>query len=265
MKTWLFALLESTIALIGLVAYFWADNVLLATSAAVVAASLAVAKPLFSANKERKLEAYRDRQYEKSLESVDEHLNELLNDTIDPPLPHRATIVAVIQHCFPREASLLIEQYDRTVQAISDGSSEAETLAAQYAEQVSPWSVGAYLQGLAALAIGTVVDAHMHFSAATEEQANWLAPWLGWATAAYRQGLYNEIREKHPHMCGVELLPYDAGDEHSFLQLSEDEREELTNLFQQAATSLGNFYAIAEYCRSKEQIAVSQAEMKKVA
>jgi hypothetical protein len=265
MKTWLFALLESAIALIGLVAYFWADNIILATSAAMVAASLAVAKPLLSANKERKLEAYRDRQYEKSLETVDEQLNDLLKETIDPAVPHRATVVAVIHRRFPVEAALLIDQYDRTVHAISAGSAESETLAAQFADKVAPWSAGTYLQGLAALATGEVVDAHAHFLAATREQANWISPWLGWATAAYRQGLWNEIRENHPHLCGVELLPYGAGDENSFLKLTEAEREQLTSQFQQAATSLGNYYAIAEYCRSKEQIAVSQAEIKQVA
>ena len=63
----------------------------------------------------------------------------------------------------------------------------------------------------------------------------------------------------------MELLPYDAGDEGSFLKLSEDERNALADRFQRAAASLGNYIAIAEYCRSKEQIAASRDELKKVA
>lgn len=50
----------------------------------------------------------------------------------------------------------------------------------------------------------------------------------------------------------MELLPYGAGDETTFLELSEEEHEELIDQFQLAASSFGNYYAIAEYCNSKQ-------------
>lgn len=265
MKTWVFALLESIIATFGLAAFFWADNLILATAAAVLAAALAIGKPLLSARKQRQLEAYRDRQYEESLESVDGQLKELLDEVIDPPLPHRATIVVLLEHRFAEQADMLVDQYDCIVQAISEGNPESERLAATFTSKTAQWSVGMYLQGLAALAAGKTEDAYAHFSAATQEQATWVAPWLGWATAAYRRGLWNEICEHHPHRCGVELLPYGAGDENSFLELSEGERQQLAQQFQQTASSLGQYYTIAEFCRSKERIAASRAELKKVA
>ena len=61
MKIWLFALSQSVIALLGLAAFFLADNVLLATLAAVMAALLGISQPFIAAHKSLKLEIYQQR------------------------------------------------------------------------------------------------------------------------------------------------------------------------------------------------------------
>ncbi len=265
MKIWLFALLQSIIAGLGLAAFFLADNVMLATAAAVMAAILGIAQPIMSAHKERKMKQYQDKQWDRSVQAVDEQLQDLLKDVIEPPLPHRATVLAALKNYFGNQSIELIAEYDQAITAIEEENPDAAPLAAQFSDAVDPWSVGPYLQGLAALQSDNLEDAHQYFCAARESQSAWILPWLGWATVAYHQGNWDEIRQKHPHINGVELLPYDAGDEASFLELSEQEREELSSSFQQAATSLGNYYAIAEYCHSKVQMAASREEYNKVA
>ena len=122
-----------------------------------------------------------------------------------------------------------------------------------------------YLRGLACLKNDEVDPAREHFVSAQEARTGWIAPWLGWATAAARQGRWDEIRENHPHLNAVELLPYDAGDEQSFIELDEQEREAVGDGFQLAARSLGNYYTIAELSRSKVQMLDSRAEFKKAA
>ena len=265
MKTWLFALLQSIIASLGLAAYFLADNLILVTLAVLLAGVLGITQPIVAAHQSRRREAYQELQYQNSVQEVDGHLQELLNALIDPPLPHRATVAVGLRARFGEDAPSLLNEYDKVANALAVGDAQLESLVTAFADRVSPWSVGSYLQGLAALAQGQRKLAHQRFVATTENQPSWISPWLGWATAAYQQGSWEEIRQNHPHLGGVELLPYDAGDESTFLELSEDERSALTAQFQQAATSLGNYYAIAEYCRSKDQLAASRDELKKVA
>ncbi len=172
MKIWLFALMQSMIALMGLTAYFLADDLVLATTAAILAAVLGISHPLIAAHKGRKLEIYRDQQYQNSLDSVDEQLQELLDKSIDPPLPHRATIAVALRNRFGEQATELLDQYDRVVQAVAAGSPESESLATHLADKVAPWSVGAYLQGIAALATGNVDQAHAKFSDAKQQQSS---------------------------------------------------------------------------------------------
>ena len=74
--------------------------------------------------------------------------------------------------------------FDAAVQAISTGDAEAASLAHQFADAVDPWSVGPYLQGLAAMAGKNVETAHEYFSTAKDAQSNWVSPWLGWAWSA---------------------------------------------------------------------------------
>lgn len=265
MKTWMFALLESIIAALALAAYFLAESVPLATVAAVLAAGLGVAQPLIAARKAAKLRSYTDQQYGKSLSAVDEQVRSLIDEIVEPPLPHHATVSAMLRRQYGDHARELLSNYDRLVQAVTSNASDAEALADEFARQVSNYALASYMQGLAALVAENVEQAHRHFSAATDQQPSWIAPWLGWATTAHQQSLWEEIREKHPHLHGVEIMPYDVGDEHTFIALAEDQREHLSQEFQRAATSLGNCYTIAELCRSKQQIAASRNEYKKVA
>lgn len=265
MKIWLFALLQSAIAALGLAAYFLADNIVIATAAAVMAAAVAIAQPLISARKQQKIGAYHDRQFAKSLRGVSKQVKSLLNDCIEPPLPHRESVAIGLRSAFQQDANKLLAQYDAAVEAISSGDADAADLATEFADAVDPWSVGPYLQGLAQLNAGDSEAAYDYFSAAKEAQSSWVAPWLGWATTAFRLGRVAEISEQHPHMNGVNLLPYDAGDERTFLKLSEEVREGLGEQFQQAATALGNYYAIAELSKSKDQITDSHEEFKRVA
>ncbi len=265
MKIWLFALLQSLIATLGLAAFFLADNVLLASSAAVMAALLGIAQPLIAAYKNRRLQEYQDVQWNQSFDATDEQINALLQDCVDPPLPHRATIVLELQRRFGDRATGLIDAYDGTVKSIDENDRTSPALVARFADETSPWSLGPYLQGLAAVSVGDLDDAHQFFCAAKSKQQSWILPWLGWASTAYRLDRWDEIRNEHPHINGVQLLPYGAGNEETFLKLSESQRDELTSSFQQAATSLGNYYTIAEFCNSKVQMTASYEAYKKVA
>ncbi len=265
MKTWLFAVLESVIALLGLAAYLFADNVVLTASAVAAAACLGVFQSLSSARQKTRLDAFQEQQFQKSVGAVDEQLQTLQEELIPPPWPHHPTVSAVLRSRFGEQACSLLEEYDRLVEAVAVGRTKAETLTNEFADKVADWSVGPYLQGLVCLMNEKVGPAREHFLAAQEAQSTWIAPWLGWATAAARQGRWDEIREQHPHLNGVEMLPYDAGDEQSFIALDEQERETVTDSFQQAARSLGNYYTIAELSRSKGQMFDSRAEFKKAA
>ena len=213
MKIWIFAALESTMAILRFAAFFWGNPVVLASLAAIVVAALGVTQPLISAHKGRKMDVYRDQQYQKSLDGLDEHIEKLLAESIDPPFPHRATVVAVLKRQFGEESAELLSQFDEIVESISTGKANSEALAAAFAQQVQPWAAGAYLQGLAALSVESGETAFGHFSKAKQQQSDWHAAWLGWAVAAFRLREWDEIREYHPNACGVELLPYDVGDE----------------------------------------------------
>ena len=265
MKTWLFALLQSVIACLGLAAYFYADSIYLAGTAAVLAAALGIAQPLITAHKSRKLEAYRDKQWASSIDTVDEQLASLLEDVIEPPVPHRATVTAALRNRFGDRTAELAGALDELVDELQNDSGSPGPLASSLATELGDWALGPYMLGLAALRCDDVEAAHEHFRAARDLQSTWILPWVGWATTAFRRELWNELRDEHPHICGVELLPYGSGNEETFLELGEADREELTRSFQQAATCLGNYYAIAEMNRSRQQIADSHEEYKKVA
>lgn len=265
MKTWLFAVLESVIALLGMASYFYADNVWLTASAVVMAAGLGVFQSLQSAHQKMRLEAYQQQQFQKSVDAVDEQLQALHDELSDPPLPHRAIVSAVLRNRFSERADVLLTEYDRIVEVITAGGSEAASLAAEFADRLPDSSIGRYLQGLACLKSTDVEAARRHFLTAQQLHPSWIAPWLGWATAAARMQRWDELRENHPHVNGVELLPYDAGDEQTFIELDDAQRGALTEGFQRAASSLGNYYTIAELNRSRTQVLDSQAEYRKAA
>lgn len=265
MKLWLFALLQSIIAALGLAAFFWADNVVLASGAAIMAALLGIAQPLIAACKGRRLEDYQDRQFLNSMDAVDRQIADLLQDAIAPPVPHRASLVLAAQERFGERCVEVVQLYDQTCEAIAAGTTEAAELARRFEHQVTPWSAGHYLKGLEALQRADPGAALRHFCDAKDEQPSWILPWLGWAMAAYRLADWERLRTEHPHICGVELMPYGVGNESTFVTLTEEERAALTDQFQDVARSLGNYYTVAELSAAKQRSTVSREEYKRVA
>ena len=265
MKIWLFAAFESIIAALGLAAFFWAESIPLTAAAVVGAAALGIAQPLLAARQSRRMQRYQEGVFAKSQAAVDEQVDQLLTDIIDPPLPHRPTVVAFLERYAGIDIDALLAQYDRLVKAIASKSFAAEELAAAFTDKTSGSSLGIYLCGLAALSQKHLHDAHHHFSVVTGRQPTWIAPWLGWAAAAYELNQFEEIAKRHPHVNGANLTPYDVGDEATFIGLDETVRDDLVEQFQTAARALGNYYTLAEMQLSKQRIEESQAELRKVA
>lgn len=265
MKTWLFAILESTIAIGGLAAWLWADNVLLAGAAAMTAAALGVAQPIMAARQAGRIARYQDEMFDASVESVDQEIAKLLDEVTFVPLPHRPTVAAVLHKAFPEEAESLIKQYDRLVKAAIDESFAAEELAAAFADKIDDHPLALHMCGLAAMSQENLEEAHEYFLTVTERRPEWISPWLGWAATAWRLEQVEEISARHPHVNGVNLTPYDVGDEQTFIDLAEDERDALVEEFQQTARALGNFYTMAEYSKSKRQIESSREQFRRAA
>lgn len=265
MKTWMFALLEALIAALGLAAWFLADNIVIASVAAIAAAALGIAQPLLAARRSLRLGRFQDRQYRKALAGIDGTLSDLDAELIAPPLPHRATVAALLQQRLGDEADALLGEYDDLTRAIETQQPDAVRMSAWLSSHLGSEALGEHLQGLATYAVDDLESAHQHFSAATQAQPGWISPWLGWAASAYQLRLWDEIGERHPHLHKVDMQPFDVGDESTFLQLSKTERDELVAQFQAAATALMNYNALVEIGRSKEQMNATRDEWKKVA
>lgn len=265
MKIWLFALLQSIIAVAGLAAWFYADNVVLAGVAAGAAAILGIAQPLMGAWKQQKLDAWRDDQHEKTLSLIGGQEEETLEGVIPPPMPHRATVAAFLELAGLGDAEEQLERYDELVTDIREADEGCQDLAAAFCAELTGNVLGVALEGLAALAMGDLQAARQFFHEATQLNSSWAMPWLGWATVCYQQGDYTTLAAEHPHINGVELLCYDCGDEEVFLRLSETERDELSELYQTTATALGNYYAAAEMAKSRLAYEQSHEEMRRVA
>jgi hypothetical protein len=265
MKTWTFALLEALIAALGLAAYFLADDMVLASSSAILAAALGIAQPLLAARRSQRFGAFQERQHQKSVDAIDRQLDELSADLIPPPLPHRATVAALLRTRLGDEADALLHEYDELIHAIQTQQPDAVRRAGWLSSHLGSEALEEHLQGLAAFAVDDLETAHRHFSAATRVQPAWIAPWLGWAASAYQLQLWDEITDRHPQMHGCDLQPYDVGDESTFLQLSAGDREELVPRFQDAAQALINYHALVEIGRSKQQMKETRDAWKKVA
>lgn len=265
MKIWLFALLQSIIAVAGLAAYFYADNVWLAGLAAGSAAVLGIAQPLMGAWKQQKLEDWRDDQHEKTLAMIGQQEDDTLDGVIPPPMPHRATVAAFLQLAGLGDADEQLAAYDELVEDICQADEGCQDLAAAFCADLTGNVLGVALEGLAALAMGNLDAARRFFEEATQLNSGWAMPWLGWATVCYQQGDYVTLAAEHPHINGVELLCYDCGDEEVFMELSESEREELSELYQKTATALGNYYAAAEMAKSRLAYEQSHEELRRVA
>ncbi len=265
MKIWLFALLQSLIAVAGLAAYFYGNNVWLAGLAAGSAAVLGILQPLISARQQQKLDNWRDDQHIKTLAVIGGQLDDTLEGVIPPPLPHRPTVAAFLELAGLGNSNEQLQRYDDLVADILDADEDCPYQAAAFSAELSGNVLGVALEGLASLAVGDSDKARCFFEEATQLTSSWAMPWLGWATVCYQQGDYETLAAEHPHINGVELLCYDCGDEEVFLQLSESERESLSDLYQQTATALGNYYAAAEMAKSRLSYEQSHEELRKVA
>jgi len=260
---WLLAAVEATIAGFGLAAFFYAESPLLAGVAAVSAALLGISKPIQDAVKRRRLEAYQDEQHEKSLQLVDDQSTELVDSLAEPPLPHFPT-VAILLSQDKDSAPVQVELYVKAAAAIESETSDADSLLAALEDRDAPGEIVTYLKGLRALHRGNTEAAAVLFWSAAQQRPDWINPWVGWATAAYVEGEWDEICDGHPHATGVDLAPYGPGDESTFIALSEEERAELVEQFQRCAETLGSYYSLAQLARSKRlmtdwQLAYKQA------
>jgi len=262
-KIWLFALLQSLIGVVGLAAWFYGDNAWVAGIAAGSAALLGVAQPLIGAWKQRKLDAWNDRQHQKALAVIDTHVEDALE--IPPPMPHRPTVAVFLNMAAEGDADEQLERYDALVDDIRNADDDCPSEAAAFCAELSGNALGVTLEGLAALTTGQLDNARQFFKEATQLHTAWALPWLGWATVCHLQQDLEELTAKHPQINAVELLPYDCGDEELFLELSESDREELGDLFRQTATALGNYYTAAEMAKSRPAYQQSREEMRRVA
>ena len=268
-KTWLITLIQSLIAAAGLAAYFYADNVLLAGLAAGSATAIGIVQPLMGARQEKKREPCEDAQPKETLRVISDHVDDVPDDTPDnvipPPFPHRPTVAAFLEMAALGNPRSQLRRYDDLVDAIrgadEDCREDAETFSAELTGNV----LGVAMEGLAALAMGDLNAARRFFEEATQLNSSWVMPWLGWATVCYEQQDYATLATEHPHINGVELLCYDCGDEEIFMELSETQRESLSELYQQTATALGNYYAAAEMAKSRENHVQPHEEMRRVA
>lgn len=265
MKIWLFGLLQSLIAVTGLAAYFYADNLLLTGIAVGSATVLGVAQPLLGARKQKKLEGSPHEQCVKTLSVIGGDVDDQLEGVIPPPLPHRATVAAFLELASLGDPCEQLQRYDDLIEDIREADENCAFQAAAFSAELTGNVLGVAMEGLAALALGKLDKARRFFEEATQLNSRWAMPWLGWATVCYQQGDYETLAMQHPHINGVELLSYDCGDEEVFLQLSESDRETLLGLYQQTATALGNYYAAAEIAKSRQSCRQTHEELRHAA
>jgi tetratricopeptide (TPR) repeat protein len=264
-KVWMVVLLQSMIAVAGLVAYFFGNNVWMAGLAAGSAVALGIALPLMGARKQQNLDECRDDQHEKTLAVIGGYEEEALEGVIRPPLPHRPTVAAFLELAGLGNSNEQLQRYDDLITDICDADEDCPYQAAAFSAELTGNVLGVALEGLAALAVGDLDKARGFFEEATQLNSSWAMPWLGWATVCYQQGDFETIAAQHPHINGVELLCYDCGDEEVFMQLAESERDSLAELYQQTATALGNYYAAAEMAKSRQSSELTHEELRKAA
>ncbi len=264
LKTWLFAVLEASLALVGLAAYFWANNPTVAATAAILAAIFGIAQPMMAARAEHKRQAWIDRNYDKSIDTIESESAELVEGSIEPPLPHRPSLLARFQNDSEQRPAW-VSHYDEIVDHLNC-SRQIEPQQLQSLDQhLGCPEVIDYLQGLLAYREQRFNQATQHFRSASEQNPAWVSPWLGWSAAMFRDGKFIQLANEHPHVNSVEMLPYDVGNETTFLAIAEHERDSLVNDFQEAAVALGNYYAAAQLEKSKQEVLEAQQEYRKVA
>jgi hypothetical protein len=251
MKLWLFALVQSLIALVGVTACFYAEIPTLAAAAAVLAVVVAIAQLMFTSQKRRPTGSARSRQNANSRNSPDDRANETPANAACPPLPHRATVEALCREASSQTADVLLARYDEVIAAIEAHSEDAERGADCLAPDLPSEALGQYLCGLGALAQENDEAARDYFAAATRAQSTWAEAWHGWAAACSRLEEFSDLYENHPRNRGVDLLPFDCGNERIAQTLSAEDRSELTARFKQSAAALGSLHATAKKAKSR--------------
>lgn len=265
MKIWLFALIQSLIAVLGLAAYFVADNIYLASAAAVLAGAVGIAQPILAAYRGSRIQKYQDKLYDQSVVAVDEQIEQMQADLIPLQLPHEETVKLLLkQTCFDR-ADRIMNDYSEILGAIEHAKSDASELVSRFQVATGPTALGAYLAGFVAYHHNKLDESFESFELATRLQPGWITPWLGWAIVLHHQQQWDTISDKHPHVNGVELLPYDVGDQETFLELGEESREKMVEHFQEMCVALGSYYSISEMMKSRQKMIVSRDEWRKVA
>lgn len=266
MKIWLFAVVQSSIALVGFTAYFYAGIPIVAAAAGVLAVIIVIAQVLLSAKSRVLSDGGREPEQPKILKKIDAGDSNGSTELTDPPLPHRSTVAVLCREAFPDAADDLLARYDEVIAAIEEKSEDAERGADCLAADLPSESLGHYLCGLGALAQDNDEGARDYFAAATTAQSDWAEAWLGWAAACYRLEEFAELVTEHPSACGVKLAPCDCGNEAIRSTLPESDRAELATRFKQTSVALKSYAAAAKNMRrSRRAKPESQQERRKSA
>lgn len=246
MKIWLFALVQSMIALVGATAYFYAEIPSVAAAAGVLAGGVAIAQMLLAAKNRPRTGDGEAPERTKIIKTFDPGHSSAPAELADPPLPHRPTVESQFRAACPETADDLLARYDEVIAAIEEKSEDAERGADCLAPDLPNESLGHYLCGLGALAQENDEGAREYFAAAITAQSSWAEAWLGWAAACYRLEEFAELTTEHPRARGIELLPYDCGQKEIASTLSESDRAELDSRFKQTSSALKDYVAAAK-------------------
>jgi len=257
-KTWIFVLTQSVIAATGISAWMSIGDVRIAGVAAAAVTALGIVRLFLARRKSAQRGVWADGQQMKTLPIVDRHVecsvrqptDEPVAEMIAPPMPHRPTVAAFLELAGLGDPDDQLERYDELVAMIERADDDCADEAASFCEELTGNVLGVTLEGLAALALGRQDDALKYFREATLLHSGWALPWLGWATVCHANGNFVELATRHPLTTGVELRPYDCGDEDVFVELKEADRPGLASLFEQTVAALKRYHNTAENQRS---------------
>lgn len=264
-RIWIIAIIEATLALIGLVAYFYGQNYYVAAGAAILMALVGIIQPFLRAKKESQQAAYVQRQWDKAEGSINAHLKEMLDKVIEPPLPDLKILEVLLNATAGERSQDIFKVLKKSHSLLSKGSSSA----AKHCEEnknaydnLGPLSaLGPYLSGLASLQGGDFQRACIHFKRATSIHSSWAHPWLGLMMSEFRQEHFDEVGHQNPQLNKVSIDPFGPGDQDSWIELPTDLREKNSEEFQQVMESIGGLYAASEFKKSKAQMAENRKEM----
>ena len=233
---------EIAIAALAVVAYFLGAI----QSLLIAGGGLVLLHLLLSWQRREKGQACKVRRGEEAYEPTAQRLRQLLEESIQLPMPHRNLVSGLLKDRHGDSADLLMAQYDRLAKAINEKSFAAEELAAAWGDKVEPWVVATYLQGVAARDAGDLFAAKRFFWKATRQKKFWASPWLGWVATAFELRNVEEILQHHPLAAGLELQPLDCGDEDSLRTAGATDQAAVAKLFQSTSHTLLDFYELAK-------------------